>query len=463
MFAGAGLVQADAHIARPAAGEAAQVDALRFGAGAQGVGCGRAAQVQRERVKRVVVHQRQAQCAQAGCQHGGVTGHTLRNAGQALRAVVDGVHAGHHGRQNLRGADVGGGFFAADVLLAGLQRQPVGRVAVDIDAHAHQPSGHGAFVVFAAGQVSGMRATTTHGHTKALRVADHNVSAHFARGFEQGQRQHIGGQNQRRLLAVDLVGRGLPIGQSAAAGGVLVDGGKVVVLRDCVLPFLAGVDQLDRDVQRRGAGLDHGNGLRVAVASHDAHIAFGFDAAPRQRHGLSRGGGFIEHRGVRHRHAGQVADHGLEVDQRFHAPLADLSLVGRVGGVPGRVFQDVAQDHARRVGAVIALAYAAGAHLVVGGHGLEFSQRCGFGNRRRNLHGRGTADAGRDNAFDQAAPRGLADGAEHVRLISGRQADVAGDKFSRVFQIGPQGFRRGVHQHGVSLFGDGLSARRAAE
>jgi len=30
---------------------------------------------------------------------------------------------------------------------------------------------------------------------------------------------------------------------------------------------------------------------------------------------------------------------------------------------------------------------------------------------------------------------------------------VPGNKFSRVFQIGPQGFRRGVHQHGVSLFG----------
>ena len=324
---------------------------------------------------------------------------------------------------------------------------------MDIDAHADQASGHGALVFVAASQVGGVRTAAAYWHAKALGVADHDVSAHFARRLEQGQRQHIGGQDQRGLLAVYLVRRGLPIGQSAAAGRVLVDGGKVVVLRDRVQPFLAGVDQLDRDVQRRGAGLDHGNGLRVAVAGHDAHIAFGFDAAPRQRHGLGRGRGLVQHGGVGHRHGGQVADHGLEVDQRFHAPLADLSLVGRVGGVPGRVFQNIAQDHARRVGAVIALAYAAGAHLVVRGHGLEFRQRCGFGDRRWNLHRRGAPDAGRDNAFNQAAPRGLADGAEHVRLISGRQANVPGNKFSRVFQIGPQGFRRGVHQHGVSLLG----------
>jgi hypothetical protein len=42
---------------------------------------------------------------------------------QPVGAVVDGVHRGHHGQQHLRGADVAGRLLAADVLLAGLQRQ----------------------------------------------------------------------------------------------------------------------------------------------------------------------------------------------------------------------------------------------------------------------------------------------------------------------------------------------------
>ena len=45
---------------------------------------------------------------------------------QALRAVIDRVHRGDDGQQHLRGADVGGRLLAADMLLARLQRQPIG-------------------------------------------------------------------------------------------------------------------------------------------------------------------------------------------------------------------------------------------------------------------------------------------------------------------------------------------------
>jgi hypothetical protein len=94
-------------------------------------------------------------------------------------------------------------------------------------------------------------------------------------------------------------------------------------------------------------------------------LALALDAALGQRHGLGGGGGFVQHGRVGHGHARQVADHGLEVDQRFHAALRDLGLVGRVGGVPGGVLQDVAQDDARRVRAVVALADEALEHLVL--------------------------------------------------------------------------------------------------
>ena len=50
--------------------------------------------------------------------------HLFGDGPQPVRAVVDGVERGRHGQQHLRGADVRRGPVAANVLLAGLQRQP---------------------------------------------------------------------------------------------------------------------------------------------------------------------------------------------------------------------------------------------------------------------------------------------------------------------------------------------------
>jgi hypothetical protein len=51
---------------------------------------------------------------------------------QAVRAMVDGVHCGNVGGKGLRRANVGRGFVPANVLLPGLQRQPVGLVPVRV-------------------------------------------------------------------------------------------------------------------------------------------------------------------------------------------------------------------------------------------------------------------------------------------------------------------------------------------
>ena len=145
-----------------------------------------------------------AQFAQSMHKNRGVGRHPLGNALQALRAVVDGIHACHDCWQYLGGADVGGGFFAADVLLAGLQRQPVGRMAVAVNADADQTAGQRALEFVAAGQVSGMRTTVSHGHAEALGAAQHNVRIPFAGRREQGQRQQIGSDAQRGSVGMRL-------------------------------------------------------------------------------------------------------------------------------------------------------------------------------------------------------------------------------------------------------------------
>ena len=171
--------------------------------------------------------------------------------------------------------------------------------------------------------------------------------------------------------------------------------------------------------QRRGAGLNHRNGLRVAAGVDQKHRAAALDAAPRQRHGLGGGGGFVEHGGVGHGHRGEVTHHGLEVNQSLHAALADFGLVGRIGRVPGRVLQDVAQYNARRVGAVIALADPALEQHVALGQGLELCQGLGLTHGRGQLHRRGAPDAGGHDGVYQPIKRGLAHGVQHMRLVLG--------------------------------------------
>ncbi len=94
-----------------------------------------------------------------------------------LGAVVDAVHRRHHGEQHLRGADVARRLLAADVLLARLQREPVGGVAVGVDRDADEAAGQLAGERVGDGHEAGVRAAEAHRHAEALRGADHDAGA----------------------------------------------------------------------------------------------------------------------------------------------------------------------------------------------------------------------------------------------------------------------------------------------
>ncbi len=202
------------------------------------------------------------------------------------------------------------------------------------------------------------------------------------------------------------------------------------------------------DLQRPGAGLEQFQGLRVHRIVHEEGVGLVACRTLGQGHRLGRGGGFIQQRGVGDFHAAQLGDHGLEVDQRFHPALGDFRLVRGVGGVPGRVFQDVARDHVRRVGAVIALADEAAEHLVLAGDGADAGQCVDFGHRTRQFQRIGGLDAGRHDGIGERFQRGLADNAEHLLDFAFIRADVALDEGAGVFK-GVQ--RRGVLGHGLRV------------
>ena len=134
----------------------------------------------------------------------------------------------------------------------------------------------------------------------------------------------------------------------------------------------------DADAQRRRSRLDHGDGLGVQVMGNEERIGLGFGLPPRHRHRLGRRRRLVQQAGIGDGKPGQIGDHGLKVQQRLEPSLGDLGLIGGIGGVPGRVFQNVALDRRRGEGAMIALSDEAGHHGVLLRHVLHAGQQRGF-------------------------------------------------------------------------------------
>ena len=84
----------------------------------------------------------ESELPQSRCQYHSQAMHALGNPPQALRPVVDRIHACHDGQEHLRRANVARRLLTPDVLFAGLQRKPVGRLPRDIFGHANNASRH---------------------------------------------------------------------------------------------------------------------------------------------------------------------------------------------------------------------------------------------------------------------------------------------------------------------------------
>ena len=135
-------------------------------------------------------------------QPGSLAMHPFGDPLQSVRTVVDGVHRRHDGQQHLCCADVGGGLLPADVLLAGLQRQPECRGAVRIVRHPDQPARELTLHVGPHRDEAGMRPAETQWDTEPLRRPDGDVGPDLTRRAEQGQREQVGGHSDLGLPLV---------------------------------------------------------------------------------------------------------------------------------------------------------------------------------------------------------------------------------------------------------------------
>ena len=359
---------------------------------------------------------------------------TLGDRLQPLRAVVNGVHRRHDGEQHLGGADVRRRLFAADVLLTRLQREAVRLVAVRVHRDADEATRHVALQPGADGHESGVRATETHRDSEALRAADGDVGSPRTGRGEQRQREQVRRGGDEGAVLVRGVGELLPRDDLTVRRRVLDDDAEHAATTGRLDEGLGRVDTAqvgDDDVEpeRRRTGLRHGDALRHDLRVDQEHRILGRLAdAAHQRHRLGDGGRLVEQRRTGRREPCEVGDDGLEVEQRLEAALADLRLVRRVSGVPGRVLEDVALDDTRGVRAVVAEADHRGEHRVA--RRLLPQLREDGGLRRRGIEGEGALlrDRLRHRTRDEIVERARTDRFEHVVEIVVAGADVASDE-----------------------------------
>ena len=173
----------------------------------------------RERVEvRLVAEAEALDRVDAGGEGGRPAVDALGDRPEALGAVPGGVHAGDDREEDLGGADVRGRLLAPDVLLAGLERQPVGGSPVGIDGHAHEAAREGSLEGGLCGHERRMWPAVAHRDAEPLAVADDDVGALGPGALEDDGRQRVGGDDDdevRRVGGLD-VGRRRPDGPRRA-------------------------------------------------------------------------------------------------------------------------------------------------------------------------------------------------------------------------------------------------------
>ncbi|MCY1417733.1 hypothetical protein D9M71_332740 [compost metagenome] len=296
-----------------------------------------------------------------------------------------------------------------------------------------------------------MRTAIAHRHAKALGRTQYHVGALLTRWGQHQQAEQVGGYASQGVLVMQLRDQRPQVADLAVGVGVLQQSPEYLVIAEVIHSI---DDQFE--AESFGAGLQHREGLWMAMLIGKEHVAFRLGHAFGQGHGFSGCSSFIEQGGVSQVQAGEVDNHLLEIQQGFQAALGNFRLIRRVGGVPTRVFQDVAQDDVRRDGSVIAHADQAGPHLVLLGIAPELVQGSlfiqGGGQVQRTVQ----TNARRHGLLDQLAAGAQAEGLEHYLLLCGIGAQVATQERIGVVQLA-QGRRLG---HSGSLFLDQASTSR---
>ena len=312
------------------------------------------------------------------------------------------------------------------MLLAGLQRHAVSGFALGVDRHADDAAREDALERVFRGEEGGVGTAEAHRNAEALRGAHHDIGAHLTWRFQHDAGQQICCDHRKDAVLAGRGQQGREVAHVAGLIGVLHEQGEQRRIGDV---DGRGVARDEFNAEGRGAGVEQGQGLGKDGVRHEKAVRVFLRRRTRRmqhRHRFGRGGGFIEQRSVRDFHAGEVHHHGLEIDEHLQSPLGDFSLIWRVGRVPTRILEDVAEHHLRRDGVVITHADEAAEDLVLRCEAFEFAQEEGFVGGGWKVQILREADGGRDRLGDEIVEGSGAHRLQHGAGLAAVRADVSG-------------------------------------
>lgn len=162
-----------------------------------------------------------------------------------------------------------------------------------------------------------MWATVTHRYAEALRRAENDIRALFARCGQQNQRHKIGSDADHNFTGFQLSNQFAVIVHFTSGTNLLQQHAEHITVIQCFRCVI------HNDVKTKGfcTSANHIQRLRMNISRHKETVGvFQFTDAFGHRHGFGRRGGFIQQGGGGHVQPGQVQRDLLEVQQRFQRP-----------------------------------------------------------------------------------------------------------------------------------------------
>ncbi len=343
-------------------------------------------------------------------------------------------------------------FSRSDVLLAGLQCEAQCGTPFGVDAHPDDAAWHRASGAFVGGEEPGMRTAEPHRHAESLSRTDGDVGAELSGRNGQQTRQRIGGDHRDSTEFVDLVDGVGPVEHASR---------RCRQTEQRPEQSVAGSDGLhvadhEFDAHRLGARSQDGDRLGVGVVVYHESIRRRLRLASCHRHRLGGGRRLVEQRRIGDVEPCELGDQRLEIQQCFEPALADLGLVRRVGGVPGRILEHVAGDHRGSDGAGVSHADQARHPMVPTGDPPEAFEGIGLGDAGSEPERHVGADRVRHRLREQVVDRIDAEHPQHLGDVVGRRSDVAASELvgldERVQRSWGSGFGHGEASCGGSDF-----------
>ena len=261
----------------------------------------------------------------------------LRDAAQSSRTERRQVHHRRQCDELLARADVARRALASDVLLARLQRQHVAGPPLDVLRLADDAARHLPHVLVAAREHADVWPTEAQWHAQRLSLGHDDIGAVLRRRPVQAEAHRLGGDDEQRTRGVRGIAPHCCVDRHASEEVRLRHGEARVLAVERERAVRLNVDRYVASVR---------------VTAHDrqpvrVHPVRDRDP-PATRHGarhqarLRQRRRAVVHAGVRHVHAGQLADQRLELEDRLQRALAHLRLVRGVAR------QELPAHHERR-------------------------------------------------------------------------------------------------------------------